>query len=348
LIPAISHASCGSVPLTGDYIVSASCTFPTNSNIGGADNGNITINSGQTLTVNAGQTIAWGPGKSLVVNGSIAIADGGQIKQGRICRTDADGDGYVTTDAPTVASTCTGKITQADMNVSMTTWDDIAYDYNDGSDTIYPGTTCGGDCSINNTAGECVAVSAGENGLAVCTRCNGSSLSHVDVSDDTQDAEGSNLCNQTCKNCNGAGSCVNQASGENLFSQCSGAYTCSGYTTRLRNMCNGSGACAAIDSAASDCSGTCASYCSSGSCISTNTGAGTCTVSTDARLASGGDGHCTSSNCVADWSCGDNITDSRDSKSYGTVQIGNQCWMSKNMNYDQSSYGSDWCLWPAI
>jgi len=43
------------------------------------------------------------------------------------------------------------------------------------------------------------------------------------------------------------------------------------------------------------------------------------------------------------WSCGDDITDSRDDKVYGTVQIGEQCWMQENLAYDQSSYGNDWC-----
>ena len=128
--------------MTGDYTVSASCTFPTNSNVGGADNGNITIDSGQTLTVNAGETIAWGPGKSLIINGSIAIANGAQLKQGRICRIDTDEDGFITNDAPTVATDCTGLIAQADMDVSMTTWDDIKYDADDSVDTVYYGTAC--------------------------------------------------------------------------------------------------------------------------------------------------------------------------------------------------------------
>jgi uncharacterized protein (TIGR02145 family) len=33
------------------------------------------------------------------------------------------------------------------------------------------------------------------------------------------------------------------------------------------------------------------------------------------------------------WSCGQNITDPRDSKVYGTVQIGNQCWFRDGLNY---------------
>jgi len=43
------------------------------------------------------------------------------------------------------------------------------------------------------------------------------------------------------------------------------------------------------------------------------------------------------------WTCGDAFTDSRDAQSYTTVQIDNQCWMAENLNYDQSTYGGDWC-----
>jgi uncharacterized protein (TIGR02145 family) len=33
------------------------------------------------------------------------------------------------------------------------------------------------------------------------------------------------------------------------------------------------------------------------------------------------------------FSCGDSLTDIRDNRKYGTVQIGSQCWMSSNLNY---------------
>ena len=316
LIPSISFASCASVPLRGDYTVSAGCTFPTHSNIGGVDNGSITINDGQTLTVNPGQTIAWGPGKSLIISegGSLAIADGGQLKQGRICRVDADADGYVTTDAPTVALTCTGLIAQSDIDVSLTIWDDVTYDYNDSSDTVYPGTVCGGDCSTNDSTGACVAVSAGENSFAACQRCNGSSLAHVNITDNTQDTEGSNVCSTTCKTCNGSGSCVDQGSGEDLFSHCSTFDTCTSYiygwsgnncakysgSSSNNGDCNGSGAC--YTSVADSCSGigaTSASCGSSGCLEACVANAAATSYDTVAEVCYQADQH----SCSADYVC---------------------------------------------
>jgi len=35
---------------------------------------------------------------------------------------------------------------------------------------------------------------------------------------------------------------------------------------------------------------------------------------------------------LADWYCGNPITDLRDNQSYATVQIGTQCWMAENLN----------------
>ncbi len=37
------------------------------------------------------------------------------------------------------------------------------------------------------------------------------------------------------------------------------------------------------------------------------------------------------------WECGDDITDTRDQQTYTTVQIGTQCWMAKNLNYDTAN-----------
>jgi len=40
------------------------------------------------------------------------------------------------------------------------------------------------------------------------------------------------------------------------------------------------------------------------------------------------------------WQCGDPYTDLRDEQSYNTVQIGDQCWMAENLNYETSN---SWC-----
>ena len=56
-------------------------------------------------------------------------------------------------------------------------------------------------------------------------------------------------------------------------------------------------------------------------------------------------------NNITPWACGDIFIDSRDSQQYPTVQIGTQCWMAKNMNYDDgcainifsNSTDNRWC-----
>lgn len=45
---------------------------------------------------------------------------------------------------------------------------------------------------------------------------------------------------------------------------------------------------------------------------------------------------------IIPWACGDIFIDSRDSQQYPTVQIGSQCWMAKNMNYDDGCSTNPW------
>ena len=61
-------------------------------------------------------------------------------------------------------------------------------------------------------------------------------------------------------------------------------------------------------------------------------------VGNNCGSASGGTGGTGGSS----FNCGDPLTDTRDSETYGTVEIGNQCWMSENLNYTPSS-GNSWC-----
>jgi uncharacterized protein (TIGR02145 family) len=48
------------------------------------------------------------------------------------------------------------------------------------------------------------------------------------------------------------------------------------------------------------------------------------------------------SDCMGgEFNCGQTLTDSRDNKSYATVQIGNQCWMAENLNIGTMINGSN-------
>ena len=42
---------------------------------------------------------------------------------------------------------------------------------------------------------------------------------------------------------------------------------------------------------------------------------------------------CTMDVVVGEWQCGDPLLDVRDSTYYGTIPMGNQCWMAENLNY---------------
>jgi len=122
--------------------------------------------------------------------------------------------------------------------------------------TASPGQA--GSCKSNTCSGtsySCGYLAAGEQSQPSCKRCSGSSYDPVSVADNTQDTEGSNLCNATCVKCSGGG-CANQSSAEDLFGQCAAATyikqnvasnqscstICASYACNTGN-CSGGGAC---------------------------------------------------------------------------------------------------------
>ena len=42
------------------------------------------------------------------------------------------------------------------------------------------------------------------------------------------------------------------------------------------------------------------------------------------------------------WTCGERLLDNRDNQSYATIQIGSQCWMQENLNYDNGCTSKDY------
>jgi len=66
----------------------------------------------------------------------------------------------------------------------------------------------------------------------------------------------------------------------------------------------------------------------------------------NAWMGMGGGGSDCNCNCASTtpsaFICGSSFTDARDGTAYNTVEIGNQCWMSENLNYTPST-GNSWC-----
>ncbi len=161
LIPNVALADvCADVPKGGavNYVIDET-TAPTNNSctfdgtVNGVDGVGITIDEGYSLTINSGQTIAWSPNKSVIVNGSIAITTGGQLKQTYLWMKDADDDGYPP-DATQYYDEPAGGKRRKDFT-DFTYVSNITYDYDDSLNSIYPGTGCGGICYENKNDGTC-------------------------------------------------------------------------------------------------------------------------------------------------------------------------------------------------
>lgn len=171
--PIIVNADdCSSVPKGGDYIVSSSCSF--SGTVNGVDAGGITVDTNQVLLVNDGQTIAWGPGESIVINGSITITNGGQLKQTYLWMLDSDNDGYpasttqVAADNQTAAGGSTYKqrsnlnsYTAVDVNESSnTTWQYLdCYTDADSDDYALAGGTASTESGADCPAGKSLTTS---------------------------------------------------------------------------------------------------------------------------------------------------------------------------------------------
>jgi len=265
-----TQAACTNVPLSGDYTVSESCTFSASAGVFGVDDGNLIIASGQTLTINNGQTVVWGPGKSVIINGTIAINEGGQLKQARIWYKEADGDGYPSTSTPIAQIDSPGEDYVYRSEFATGTWvytSDLAYDYDDTDNTVYPGTACGGGdsaCSVNEDDGTCTIYADG----TVCGSCSTCSGDYSDTCDETCDGT------QTCDACS-AGKCTATTSQScscgtrdtdgtrcwtGSWSSCG---SCQGYTDNCDTCDNGTqsrdyktcsaGSCSVINSESQDC-----------------------------------------------------------------------------------------------
>lgn len=169
-----------SPPPGGNWTLDANCSI---SGVNGVDDGNY-YNQTYTLTIQNGATFAFNPGKVFVIqSGSVAIADGGQIKKTYLWYRDSDGDGYVVTSAEQLAADTrpTGTVRRSSAL--------SAVDCYEGNSNAYPGSTyCGTtdrgdgsfdyDCSGSNTIcngpyydarSDCVAVWS--NYLKRCNRC---------------------------------------------------------------------------------------------------------------------------------------------------------------------------------
>jgi len=101
-------------------------------------------------------------------------------------------------------------------------------------------------CSMNNTDGTCTVADAGDYAsLPVCKVCNGTDLTTVNATNNTQDTVG-NTCNGTCAACQ-SGSCGNATVDTDPGSQC-GAENCEdtncvGTSAACKILSSGEGAC---------------------------------------------------------------------------------------------------------
>lgn len=120
-------------------------------------------------------------------------------------------------------------------------------------------TSIAADCSVNASDGTCGAKAAGQYSLPACQRCDGSSLTHANITNGSQDVEGTNQSG-SCYSCDGAGTNVARTvdgssatalgctAGQEGCRKCTsgtcGYYTSSQHSCSTSYVCNTSGSCA--------------------------------------------------------------------------------------------------------
>ena len=98
-----------------------------------------------------------------------------------------------------------------------------------------PGSCRSETCS--GTSYSCGSLPVGEQGQPACLRCPGDSLDPAPVDNQTQDDEGTNLCNESCQMCF-AGECTAQWPGMDIAIQCGTGSCCGAGGECVVDSCN--------------------------------------------------------------------------------------------------------------
>lgn len=223
--------ACG-ISNSGDWVSSANCVI---GSVDGVDNGNATVSVGNTLTLNS--TFAFNPGKGVIVNGTLALGAGGQLKKTYLWQVDSDSDNYAPNSTEYAQDTAPAGGRRRYLLVTA------QYDCSDTSSSIYPGvTTSSGSCSCGSYANTCSTSVGGSQSYTYCS----SSGSY---------ASGSSGC--SCSRSTDGISC-----GSDSYGTCNRSSTCSGSGTQSKTTYACSG-------------GSCANSSTTVSCSLTPTSAGT-------------------------------------------------------------------------
>jgi len=206
----VSAGACVNVPVSGDYTVQcadSSCYF--NGTIDGVDAGKLTVPADKTLLIGniANHTIAFTT-LQIVKRGSVAInkGQGASLKKARIWVYDIDDDKYPSSSAYQAQSESPGSgwRYRGTLTGTFTYTSDIVTDANDNF--------------------SCTTGYAEVTGCGNSTPCSGCVDGACVNLNNIRDTFGSNTCQAACKKCI-AGSCGNQAEGEDIGDLCP-AQTC--------------------------------------------------------------------------------------------------------------------------